>query len=97
VAPEAVHITVYFLVGLFVFLQRDKALSILFLTTPFIVEIVQPFVGRTFDWNDIFHDFLGIIMAYCAIRLWNEIYPIRAAIKRIVKSKSHSGPKKPKI
>jgi hypothetical protein len=85
VAPEALHIIVFFLVGLFAFLQRDKALSILFLTTPFIIEIVQPFVGRTFDWNDIFHDFLGIIMAYCAVRLWDEIYPLRAAIRRTVK------------
>lgn len=83
--PEALHIIVYFLVGLFAFLQRDKALSILFLTTPFIIEIVQPFVGRTFDWNDIFHDFLGIIMAYCAVHLWDEVYPIRAAIKRTVR------------
>jgi len=85
VAPEALHIIVFFLAGLFAFLQRDKALSILFLTTPFIIEIVQPFVGRTFDWNDIFHDFLGIIMAYCAVRLWDEIYPLRAAIRRVVK------------
>lgn len=84
-APEALHIIVFFLAGLFAFLQRDKALSILFLTTPFIIEIVQPFVGRTFDWNDIFHDFLGIIMAYCAVRLWDEIYPLRAAIRRVVK------------
>ena len=96
-SQEAIHIIVFCLAGLFAFLQRDKALSILFLTIPFIIEIVQPFVGRTFDWNDIFHDFLGIIMAYCAVRLWDEVYPIRAAIKRTVKSKSHSGPKKPKI
>lgn len=84
-APEALHIIVFFLAGLFAFLQRDKVLSILFLTTPFIIEIIQPFVGRTFDWNDIFHDFLGIIMAYCVVRLWDEIYPLRAAIRRVVK------------
>lgn len=77
--------TVFCFAGLLVFIERDNAMNILFLLSPFVVEIVQPFIGRVFSWSDIFHDFLGIIMAYCMVRLWDEIYPIRAAIRGKVK------------
>ena len=40
-----------------------------------VVEIVQPFVGRSFDVDDIIYNALGVLVGFVLYKIVNCIFP----------------------
>jgi VanZ family protein len=70
------HVSSLFFVALIFFpLKRSRLLVLLFLLPP-LIETAQFFVpGRVPDVMDAFHGYVGILLAYCLIQLWQELLP----------------------
>ncbi len=70
------HVSVLFIPSLGVFALKRFNMIILLFMIPVLGEAVQFFMpGRTPDFMDIFHGYLGILAGYCCIRLWKELRP----------------------
>ncbi len=48
---------------------RNKKIIILGILIPLVIELIQPFIGREFDIDDIFLNFMGIILGYIIYKL----------------------------
>jgi hypothetical protein len=70
------HLSLLFVISLIFFpLKRSRLVFLIFLI-PGLTEIVQFFVpGRVPDFMDVFHGYLGILLAYCLIQMWRELLP----------------------
>ena len=75
------HVSSLFFISLIFFpLKRSRLIVSLFLLPP-LVEIAQFFVpGRVPDVMDAFHGYMGIVLAYCLIHMWQELLP---AVKKL--------------
>ena len=40
---------------------------------PLVIELIQPFMGREFDIDDIILNFLGVIIGYLIYQLFKKI------------------------
>jgi VanZ family protein len=70
------HLSMFFIISMILFPLKRSLLIILMLLIPPLIEIVQFFIpGRVPDFMDAFHGYLGILLAYCLIQMWREIWP----------------------
>jgi len=66
-----------------IFRNRNFWFWLVLLSLPVVTELAQiPMLNRSFELNDIFHNYLGILLVYCIVKVWEEISPV---IKRRVK------------
>ena len=48
------------------------------ITIPLIIELLQPIVGRSFDTNDLFTNFLGILVGWGLLKLVQAVRKLRS-------------------
>jgi len=71
------HVFVLFVFSVGVFSFKRLSMTILLFMIPVLGETVQVFMpGRTPDFIDVLHGYLGIVTGYCLVRLWREIKPV---------------------
>jgi len=70
------HLSLLFLISLIFFPLKRNRLVVLIFVIPVFTEIVQFFLpGRVPDFMDVFHGYLGILLARCLIQMWRELLP----------------------
>ena len=75
------HVSSLFCISLLFFPLKRSRFIVLLLLLPPLIEIAQFFVpGRVPDVMDAFHGYIGILLAYCLIQMWQELLP---AIKKL--------------
>ena len=71
------HLSLLFLFSVIVFPLKRRSLVSLLIVIPALTEIVQFFMPRRVpDFMDAFHGYLGILLAYCLVKIWREIVPV---------------------
>jgi VanZ family protein len=87
-ADAIYHLSLLFLLSMILLPLKRRSLAVLLLVIPGLIEIVQFFVpGRVPDFIDAFHGYLGILLAYCLIQMWGEIWPAVKKFRLHFKSK----------
>ena len=70
------HLSLLFVISMIIFPLKRSCLVVLLLVIPPIIEFAQFFMpDRVPDVMDAFHGYLGILLAYCLIRMWHELLP----------------------
>lgn len=89
------HVLVLFILSMGIFSLNSLSMIPLLLMIPVLGEIVQFFMpGRTPDFMDLIHGYLGILVAYCLVRIWREMMPVLRKVQLHLHekaSKSHYG------
>jgi VanZ family protein len=71
------HVLVLFVFSVGVLSFRRVSMIILLFMIPVLGEIVQIFMpGRTPDFADALHGYLGILAGWCFVQMWREIKPV---------------------
>ena len=75
------HLSLLFVISMIIFPLKRSCLVVLLLVIPPIIEFAQFFMpDRVPDVMDAFHGYLGILLAYCLIQMWQELLP---AVKKL--------------
>jgi VanZ family protein len=83
------HVLVLFLLAMGIFSLKNLGLKTLLFMMPVLGETVQFFMpGRTPDFMDLIHGYLGILTACCLVRMWREIMPVWKKVQLRVNEKA---------
>ena len=71
------HFSIPFILSIGVFPFRRFSMIIALFIIPLLGEIFQVFIpGRTPDFIDVLHGYLGILAGYSLVQLYREIQPV---------------------
>ena len=83
------HVLVLFVVSLGVFSFKRFNLIVLLFMIPVLGEIVQFFLpGRTPEFIDVLHGYLGILGGYCFVQMCREIKPVAKKVQFHLRKKT---------
>jgi VanZ family protein len=71
------HVSLLLILSIWSFSRKRVSVIILVLLVPVLGEAAQLFIpGRTPDFIDVFHGYLGILIGYCLVKMWRELKPV---------------------
>ena len=86
------HVMLLLILSIWSFSRKRVSVIVIVFLIPVLGEAVQVVIpGRTPDFNDVLHGYLGILLGYCLVKMWRELKPvvknakfnlIRAVIKK---------------
>jgi VanZ family protein len=82
------HVSLLLVLSIWSFSVKRVSVKVLVLLMPVLGEAVQLFIpGRTPDFIDVFHGYLGILIGYCLVKMRRELKPAVKNVKFFINKK----------